>query len=613
MAQYFRYSWSARAVIVALSLCLITASVQLWRQLQISQQEHISEVVRYEANNLAHQLENGLADQAQGLRRVAHLWNHLGRIPEQQWMLDNQFSLDSFKGYQAIQWLDADLNMRWIIPLAGNEASQGFKLTPTHPNYPLAMLAKHSAEALFSNSIVLTQGGRGFVLYIPLYIQGEQQNQVFDGFLQGVFRVENLMDNLLKDIDKNNFSVYLEESGAPIYSREQGTTVASLQQDIPLHLINNQSFSLRLKPSALWVANLASNLPIVTLIASLTISTLLIAALGLALSNRRRARDLKASNNRLNAEIRNREKIEQVLRSSSERLQLVLDLAGSSNDGLFIFDPQNRDVIYTNQATYSALGYSEQGFAKLLKSQPEQLISDYQQWLENVREAQRSKRSGIFQQYMRRIDGTLQAAEISAQLVKLNNREYLIGVSRDNRERLKIEERLHALSQLDGLTGLYNRRYFDNQLASEWRRLRRQHMPLTLLMLDIDYFKAYNDRLGHLAGDDALRRIAEVLKGCLKREGDSACRYGGEEFAIILPNTAEEGGKHLADRIHQALAELQLHHPSSPLERLTVSIGIASVLANEAELPDELIARSDKALYQAKHQGRNQTCLWRQP
>lgn len=96
------------------------------------------------------------------------------------------------------------------------------------------------------------------------------------------------------------------------------------------------------------------------------------------------------------------------------------------------------------------------------------------------------------------------------------------------------------------MTGLYNRRFFDSELNSEWRRLRRQGASLTLLMLDIDYFKSYNDQLSHLAGDDPLRQVSEILHTSLQRETVSACRYGGEEFAIILADTGLEGGMHVA-------------------------------------------------------------------
>jgi diguanylate cyclase (GGDEF)-like protein len=131
------------------------------------------------------------------------------------------------------------------------------------------------------------------------------------------------------------------------------------------------------------------------------------------------------------------------------------------------------------------------------------------------------------------------------------------------------------------------------------------------LMLDIDHFKAYNDQFGHLAGDDALRRLAQVLQDCLQREGDVACRYGGEEFAIILSNTDLDGGAHVAAQVHQQLAELHIAHGASPLGYLSLSIGLACVTPNAQEQPDSLIAHSDKALYQAKHEGRNRTCVWR--
>jgi diguanylate cyclase (GGDEF)-like protein len=170
---------------------------------------------------------------------------------------------------------------------------------------------------------------------------------------------------------------------------------------------------------------------------------------------------------------------------------------------------------------------------------------------------------------------------------------------------------LQRLSQQDGLTGLYNRRYFDSQLNSEWRRLRRQGSPLALLMLDIDYFKSYNDRLGHLAGDDALRQVAEALHTSLQREGDSACRYGGEEFAIILADTGLEGGMHVASRVQQRLEALNLAHPASPLGRLTLSIGLAVAEPGSGESPDQLAAHCDQALYRAKHEGRNRICIWR--
>jgi diguanylate cyclase (GGDEF)-like protein/PAS domain S-box-containing protein len=603
-------AWLVRSALVLLLLALCGTSLLLWRQMEDAQQQRIRDRVSYQARTLATALESNLIDEVEGLRRMALEWNHRGRIPRDEWTLEANFALEHFPGYQSIQWMDADLHMRWVQPERGNEAAQGFRLTRNHPNFNLAMQAKASGEAQMSNSFALLQGGRGFILYTPLYISDEQSERTFDGFLQGVFRVESLMDELLAKLDNRNFSVLLLESGQPIYHKQQPESLGDLGQRVPLHLLNNSNFALQLSPTPKLVDRLSSPLPQVVLGAGLLTSLLLVAALALALENARRANALQTGYRRLNEEVSQREHAEQDLRESRERLQLVLDLTDSSQDGLFIFELASREVLHMNQATHASLGYDADTFRRLLKEDPEQLLPGFHTWLELVHQAHRDDDSSIFQREMRRADGSLQAAEISAQLVNLNGRDYLIGVSRDNRERLELEARLQRLSRQDGLTGLYNRRFFDRQLGGEWRRLRRLGAPLALLMLDVDHFKAFNDRLGHQAGDDALRRVAQALQQSLRREGDVACRYGGEEFAIILANTAEEGALHVAERVMARIAELAIEHPASPEGRLTLSIGIAVSDPAREDQPDSLVSHSDAALYRAKHEGRNRTCLW---
>ncbi|WP_010489356.1 sensor domain-containing diguanylate cyclase [Pseudomonas sp. S9] len=606
MAQRLPQTWIARFALAVLLSGLYFASLTVWQQMVKDQQKSIAERVDFQARDLARRLQSSLHDQVDDLHRIAQLWNHRGRIPQDEWLLESQFCLDHFKAYQSIQWLGPDLHMRWLVPTTGNEAALDFVLKPDHPNYPLALRARDTGTAQFSNSFALVQGGRGFVLYTPLFIKNEQGQRVFDGFIQGVFKVEQLMDQLLSEVDRDYFSAYLMENGKPIHSREQPSTEAGFEQGISLHLLNNRNFSIILKPSQKLLDELRSPLPTFVLSASLIISTLLVAALALALQSHQRATDLQRINRRLNREISQREHIENVLIESRERLQLVIDLTDSSTDGLFIVNPHSREILYMNHATYRSLGYDAQLFSQLFKDKPDSLLPGYENWLGEVR---KSLGGNVSQHQLLRRDGSTQPAEISAQLVVINDHEYLICVSRDNSERLKFEAQLQTLSQQDGLTGLFNRRYFDSQLASEWRRLQRTGAPLTLMMLDIDYFKAYNDQRGHLAGDDALRKVAEIMQDCLQREGDSACRYGGEEFAIILANTNAEGASHIAAQLHQKLDEARIKHLRSPFGRLTLSIGIASISADDEDLPDSLIERSDKALYQAKRDGRNRTCI----
>lgn len=164
---------------------------------------------------------------------------------------------------------------------------------------------------------------------------------------------------------------------------------------------------------------------------------------------------------------------------------------------------------------------------------------------------------------------------------------------------------LASLAHQDGLTNLANRRRFDEILAAEWGRARRYKQPLSLLMVDVDYFKKYNDRFGHLGGDDCLRQVSKILSECVNRPGDVAARYGGEEFALILPHTAAEGAIALGERINRDLAKLAIPHPDLDNGFVSVSIGAATIVPGQQLLPEQVVSAADAALYLAKSQGRN--------
>jgi len=184
------------------------------------------------------------------------------------------------------------------------------------------------------------------------------------------------------------------------------------------------------------------------------------------------------------------------------------------------------------------------------------------------------------------------------------------------RARVKTHLALKAQSDLlrqmvfiDGLTGVANRRCFDERLSSEWRRSVRNSSPLALLLLDVDYFKRFNDRYGHQAGDDCLRRVASAVKAHLLRHGDLVARYGGEEFACILPATDFEGAMAVAAGIEQRVRGLQIEHADSDVcNTVTLSIGVALSVPEPGDAAERLIALADGQLYQAKHTGRGRAC-----
>lgn len=181
---------------------------------------------------------------------------------------------------------------------------------------------------------------------------------------------------------------------------------------------------------------------------------------------------------------------------------------------------------------------------------------------------------------------------------------------RANQELKATNEKLLQLSQQDPLTGIANRRHFNDFLRHEWQRALRDHGEMSVVLLDIDHFKAYNDHYGHQAGDLCLRRVASVLGAELNRPGDMLARYGGEEFVVVLPNTPLEGAAHIAETLRQAVEQVAIAHERSPVDsKVTLSMGVAGVAASADVNPDMLLRAADRALYKAKRNGRNRVMV----
>ncbi len=171
-------------------------------------------------------------------------------------------------------------------------------------------------------------------------------------------------------------------------------------------------------------------------------------------------------------------------------------------------------------------------------------------------------------------------------------------------------EKAQQMANQDGLTGLANRRYLNQVLGLEIKRAARGRQPLTLIMIDIDYFKRFNDQFGHLAGDEVLQQVANLLQGSVNRAGDMVARYGGEEFCIILPNTEGTGGMEIAEGLRRTVIKAEIPHVeglTSPW--VTISLGVSGKIPTMSDSVESVIQRADAALYRAKAEGRNRVCL----
>lgn len=203
--------------------------------------------------------------------------------------------------------------------------------------------------------------------------------------------------------------------------------------------------------------------------------------------------------------------------------------------------------------------------------------------------------------------------------IRYHSRSYLNLQQRDEAYRalrqsqqqlLETNLELQRLTNSDGLTGLSNRRYFDEYLGAEWKRAAREKSQLGLLMIDVDCFKAYNDNYGHVAGDDVLRRIAAVIRENCARPADLPARFGGEEFSMILPMTSPGGTRLLGEKVRRAIAGLEIAHSGSQVEpHVSISIGGAVIVPEQDASFTSLIERADKGLYDAKRNGRNQLVM----
>lgn len=179
-------------------------------------------------------------------------------------------------------------------------------------------------------------------------------------------------------------------------------------------------------------------------------------------------------------------------------------------------------------------------------------------------------------------------------------------VLRLTRELAAKSDEMSRMQALDGLTGIANRAYFSERLNEEWRRVRREEVPISMIMADIDLFKAFNETYGHIAGDVCLKKVAGVVAETIGRAGDFAARYGGEEFVVVLPNTDSLGTLVIAEAIRVAVAKLEIRHVASDVHRnITLSLGTATVLPDESTCAQELIDKAEQALLLAKAAGRN--------
>lgn len=309
---------------------------------------------------------------------------------------------------------------------------------------------------------------------------------------------------------------------------------------------------------------------------------------------------------------------EQAKDLSERRLTLALD---SAEEGLWDYFPQE-DSIYYSPRWFSMLGYTEGELPNSVETwttlaHPEDLalmMGTFEKIATGVKDAFRKELRMLSQQGQWRwveVRGRTVERDEKGRVVRIVGT--MVDISRYKKVALalqKANEELQRLAALDDLTQIANRRRFEERLADEWRRARRNSTPLGIIICDIDFFKFYNDTYGHLKGDEILFAVAQTISNTLKRPMDLLARYGGEEFAMILPSTDLKGAHRVAREVQVAVSAMRIRHNASIIsDYVTLSFGVASMVAEGNTPARALLANADRALYEAKARGRNQIVL----
>lgn len=303
---------------------------------------------------------------------------------------------------------------------------------------------------------------------------------------------------------------------------------------------------------------------------------------------------------------------EAALQESEARYRTILE---EIEDGYYEVDLDGR-LTFVNDALCRALGYTQSELAGMHYGHYTDAKDREKIYRIFSTAYQTGKPAQSFDWEIFRKDGKRMSVEASASLIHSadGTAAGFRGIVRDISVRKRAEEMLKRQSFQDGLTGLANRRCFDEDLLREMRRARRDRHPLSLMLSDIDFFKQFNDTYGHLKGDDCLKQVASTLARAVKRPGDRVARYGGEEFATILPETDDGGAHAIAERQRRNVEDLNIiHRKSAAAGVVTVSTGIATVNPTAATRPEMIIAVADQALYRAKSAGRNRVAMITMP
>lgn len=569
----------------------------LYISLEQNQDKNRIHVIQSDINVLLNLVEIDIDERIQSLNRIVNRWEIRGGTPKNEFIGDVQAYIIDDPGYQAIEWVDNNFHVRWIVPFSGNEKAENLNLA-FEENRRIALEdARDLKNPTLTSPIDLVQGGKGVLVYNPIYI-----DKNFEGFILAVFRTQEWLGTLISkfekqdDITHSDYKIIIDET--LVYVSDEWNTNNNTHYIEKLSLdIYEHSFTIYIKPTEQFIEESQSLIPELVFIFGILFSALI--SIIIYLLEKTLEGQMK-----FKIEIEEHKETEILLAKERERLSYILE---GTNVGTWEWNVQTGEILI-NKRWAETIGYSKKEISPL-SIQSWDNFTNFKD-LETSALLREKNFTGVLDYYecetrMKHKDGRWVWVLDKGKVVTWasDGKPLLMcGTHQDISERKKAEEIIQNHANHDSLTSLPNLRVVRDRIYLALEMAKRERLLVAIMFVDLDGFKKINDDYGHDAGDYLLKEVASRLLSCI-RKVDTVARIGGDEFLMIITSIKQV---RIVDEIAVKTIKLISHPVCFKDKTLNVgaSIGI-SIFPDDGHESNILIKRADKAMYEVKKSGKN--------
>ncbi|HEY9832340.1 MAG TPA: PAS domain-containing protein [Stenomitos sp.] len=513
---------------------IMILTIVLWQGLLTHEQDEVRQLLHAKTVTIQNVITTQVENRIQGLVRMAHRWEIRGGIPQREWEADAQAYMKDYRGFQAIEWVDSSFRVRWIVPLAGNQAAQNFYLGLEPRRLQALETARDRQEVTLTHAVDLIQGGKGFLSYIPTF-----NHQAFDGFILGVFRSKPLFNSILNQTFLNGCAFILFDNQEPIYSHNADIQKyrTQWQQAISVHL-HQVTWTLQIWPTPSLIEQVQSPLPTGVFIGGLLSACLLSSLVYFAQTSWLRAQAVERMNDKLSYEIRERQQVEEDLRKSEERWELVIQ---GNNEGIWDWDLET-NTVFRSTRLKTMLGYADH-----------EMEEGHQEWLKRIHPDDCTLVMQANQDYLER---KIPCYEVEYRLqCKDGSYKWVLG-----RAQAVWDEAGKPVRMVGAITDISQRKQAEEALLSLTQREREKAIQLEVTLQELKQAQA------HLVQNEKMVSLGQMVAGVAHEiNNPTSFIYGNiipaSEYVHDLLYLLQLYQKHYPEPVAEIIEQLEVIDP----------------------------------------------------